>query len=107
MLNNIMMSLITPVKSQKKLAVNARAKRLQMDLTQEGLSKRSGVPLRTLRKFEQEGAISLESFLKIYMVLGGLDDIVKASAPKETAFLSIDEVLDTQNTKTRQRGTRK
>ncbi|GAC28755.1 hypothetical protein GPAL_1894 [Glaciecola pallidula DSM 14239 = ACAM 615] len=41
------------------------------------------------------------------MVLGGLDDIVKASAPKETAFLSIDEVLDTQNTKTRQRGTRK
>jgi hypothetical protein len=78
-----------------------------MDLTQEGLSKRSGVPLRTLRKFEQEGAISLESFLKIYMVLGGLDDIVKASAPKETAFLSIDEVHDTQNTKTRQRGTRK
>jgi transcriptional regulator with XRE-family HTH domain len=107
MFNNIMMSLITPAKSQKKLAGNARAKRLQMDLTQEGLSKRSGVPLRTLRKFEQEGAISLESFLKIYMVLGGLDDIVKASAPKETAFLSIDEVLDTQNTKTRQRGTRK
>jgi len=102
-----MMSLISPAKSQKKLANNARAKRLQMDLTQEGLAKRSGVPLRTLRKFEQEGAISLESFLKLYMVLGGLDDIVKASAPKETAFLSIDEVLDTQNTKTRQRGTRK
>lgn len=107
MISNTMMSLITPAKSQKKLASNARAKRLQMDLTQEGLSERSGVPLRTLRKFEQEGAISLESFLKIYMVLGGLDDIVKASAPKETAFLSIDEVLDTQNTKTRQRGTRK
>ena len=101
------MSLISPAKSQKKLADNARAKRLQMDLTQEGLAKRSGVPLRTLRKFEQEGAISLESFLKLYMVLGGLSDIVKASAPKETAFLSIDEVLATQNTKTRKRGTRK
>jgi len=102
-----MMSLISSGKSQKKLAENARAKRLQMDLTQEGLANRSGVPLRTLRKFEQEGAISLESFVKLYMVLGGLDDIIKASAPKESAFSSIDEVLKTSNAKTRKRGTRK
>lgn len=102
-----MMSLLSSAKSQKKLAENARAKRLQMDLTQEGLANRSGVPLRTLRKFEQEGAISLESFLKLYMVLGGLDDIIEASAPKKIAFSSIDEVLTTTNTKTRQRGTRK
>tara|TARA_R110002167_G_scaffold15932_13_gene63073 strand:+ start:71 stop:379 length:309 start_codon:yes stop_codon:yes gene_type:complete len=102
-----MMSLLSPTKSQKKLADNARAKRLQMDLTQEGLANRSGVPLRTLRKFEQEGAISLESFLKLYMVLGGLDDIIAASAPKKTTFSSIDEVLNTPSTKTRKRGTRK
>lgn len=102
-----MMSLLSPTKSQKKLADNARAKRLQMDLTQEGLANRSGVALRTLRKFEQEGAISLESFLKLYMVLGGLDDIIAASAPKKIAFSSIDEVLKTPSTKTRQRGTRK
>tara|TARA_R110002111_G_C5840953_1_gene358826 strand:- start:423 stop:731 length:309 start_codon:yes stop_codon:yes gene_type:complete len=102
-----MMSLISLAKYQKKLADNARAKRLQMDLTQVGLANRSGVPLRTLRKFEQEGAISLESLLKLYMVLGGLDDIIEASAPKKTEFLSIDEVLKTPSTKTRQRGTRK
>lgn len=101
------MSLLSSAKSQKKLANNARAKRLQMDLTQVGLANRSGVPLRTLRKFEQEGAISLESFLKLYMVLGGLDDIIKASAPMETAFSSIDEVLEAPKTKTRKRGTRK
>ncbi len=101
------MSLLSVAKSQKKLANNARAKRLQMDLTQEGLANRSGVPLRTLRKFEQEGAISLESFLKLYMVLGGLDDIIEASAPKKISFSSIDEVLKTATTKTRQRGTRK
>lgn len=101
------MSLLSIAKSQKKLAENARAKRLQMNLSQEGLANRSGVPLRTLRKFEQEGAISLTSFLKLYMVLGGLDDIIEASAPKESKFSSIDEVLNTAITKTRKRGTRK
>ncbi|GAA0363201.1 hypothetical protein GCM10009092_29460 [Bowmanella denitrificans] len=102
-----MVSLISPSKAQKKLAENARAKRLQMALTQEGLANRSGVPVRTLRKFEQEGAISLASFLKLYMVLGGLDDIIAASAPKQTAFASIDEVLSAPSTPKRKRGTRK
>lgn len=78
-----------------------------MELTQEGLANRSGVPLRSLRKFEQTGVISLESFLKLYMVLGGLEDIIKASAPKATDFSSIDDVLATSNKPTRQRGTRK
>lgn len=41
------------------------------------------------------------------MVLGGLDDIIEASAPKESKFSSIDEVLNTAITKTRKRGTRK
>lgn len=102
-----MMSLISPSKAQKKLAENVRAKRLQMELTQEGLANRSGVPLRTLRKFEQEYAISLESFLKLHMVIGGLEDIVTASAPKEPEFSSIDEVIQANKTKTRKRGTRK
>ncbi|WP_170826583.1 helix-turn-helix domain-containing protein [Alteromonas confluentis] len=102
-----MMSFLTSYKAQKKLAANARAKRLTLALTQEGLANRSGVPLRTLRKFEQEGAISLESFLKIYMVLGDLDDIVNATAPKETSFSSIDDVLNASSKSVRKRGTRK
>ena len=102
-----MVSLVSPSKAQKKLAQNARAKRLQMALTQEGLANRSGVPVRTLRKFEQEGVISLAAFLKLYMVLGGLDDIIAASAPKQTAFASIDEVLSAPSAPTRKRGTRK
>ncbi len=68
-----MVSLVTPSKAQRKLAENVRQRRLGMDLTQEGLAERSGVPLPTLRKFEQKGAISLESFLKLQMVVGGLE----------------------------------
>ena len=101
------MSLLSLSKAQKRLAENARAKRLQMDLTQEGLAIRSGVALRTLRKFEQQGVISLESYLKITMVLGGLDDIIEATKPKEAEFSTIDEVLNTPSEPKRKRGTRK
>lgn len=101
------MALISPSKAQKQLAQNTRAKRLQMDLTQAGLSKRSGVPLATLRNFEQKGSISLESFLKLQMVLGTLEDILQATQVKDTRFSSIDDVLDADSTPTRKRGKRK
>ena len=78
-----------------------------MELTQEGLAERSGVALPTLRKFERTGALSLESFLKLHMVLGGLEDILKATQIKEESFSSIDEVLKSDNVPTRKRGTRK
>tara|TARA_B100000614_G_C14409233_1_gene437064 strand:- start:64 stop:372 length:309 start_codon:yes stop_codon:yes gene_type:complete len=102
-----MVSLITPAKAQKKLAEQARARRLQMELTQEGLADRSGVALPTLRKFERTGALSLESFLKLHMVLGGLENILKATQVKDALFSSIDEVLETDSNPTRKRGKRK
>jgi len=98
------MLFMTSSKAQKKIADNMRQQRLAMELTQEGLSKRSGVPLPTLRKFEQKGAISLESFLKLQMVLGGLGDIVSATELKEDIFNSIDDVLEEDEKPKRQRG---
>jgi transcriptional regulator with XRE-family HTH domain len=102
-----MILLITPSKAQKKLAENVRQRRLDMLLTQEGLAERSGVPLPTLRKFEQRGAISLESFLKLLMVLGGLQTIIEATQPMLKQFSSIDEVLDVEKSQARKRGRRK
>lgn len=78
-----------------------------MELTQEGLSERSGVPLSTLRKFEQKGATSLESFLKILSVVGGLEEMLDALKPKQQHFKSIDEVLKSEEKPTRKRGKRK
>ncbi|MFK7839378.1 MAG: helix-turn-helix domain-containing protein [Bdellovibrionales bacterium] len=102
-----MVLLITPAKAQKRLAEQARARRLQMELTQEGLAERSGVALPTLRKFERTGVLSLESFLKLHMVLGGLEDILKAAQVEDTFFSSIDDVLEKSSKPTRKRGTRK
>ena len=101
-----MIVLNTPLKVQRKLAENTRKRRLQMNLTQQELAERSGVALATLRKFEQVGGISLASFLKIQMVLGGLEDILNATQIKEGQFSSIDEVL-AGSTPVRQRGKRR
>ncbi len=77
-----------------------------MNLTQVGLSKRSGVPVGTLRDFERKGKISLESFLKLLNVLGGLEEIVEAVKPVPVQFNSIDEVLSSKQKAPRQRGHR-
>lgn len=102
-----MLSLISSSKAQVKIAENIRAKRLVMELTQEGLSERSGVPLATLRKFEQKGAISLESFLKLLMVIGGMEEMIEVLKPSKPVFTSIDDVLKDTNNTSRKRGRKK
>lgn len=101
------MLLITLPKTQQQLAENMRQRRLQLEMTQEGLAERSGVPLPTLRKFEQKGQISLESLLKLLMVLGGIEELMKATQPKLAEFTSIDDVLSGNSAPVRKRGRRK
>lgn len=98
------MILLTISKAQKQLRQQMKAKRLGMGLTQKGLATRSGVPLPTLRKFEQTGRISLESFLKLLMVLGSLERIVDATKPETKVFSSIDHVLEDRKRKTPKKG---
>lgn len=50
-----------------------KARRLALNLSQSGLADRSGVNLQSLRRFEKAGLVSLESLLKIALVLGVLD----------------------------------
>ena len=101
------MLFISSSKAQKKIAENVRKRRLQMDLTQEGLAERSGVPLSTLRKFEQKGNISLESFLKLLSVIGGLEEVINALKPNIPNFKSIDDVLKTEVEIIKKRGRKK
>lgn len=89
-----MVSLLSVGLAQEKVAGAVRARRLRSGLTQEGLAKRADVSLASLRKFEQKGLISLESFLKLLMVLDALDDVVQVlDKQEETNFQSIDDVL--------------
>jgi transcriptional regulator with XRE-family HTH domain len=101
-----MISLISSSKALRMIAENVRFRRLSAGLTQEGLAERSGVALPTLRKFEQRGIISLESLLKLLLVVGGLEEVIEAIKPLKSTFASIDEVLK-EDTSIRKRGRRK
>jgi hypothetical protein len=60
-----------------------------------------------LRKFEQKGVISLDSFLKILSVVGGLEEIMNVLKPIKTNFKSIDDVLKLEDSITKKRGSKK
>lgn len=101
-----MVSLISPTRAKIAIAQNMKQRRLALNLTQAGLSKRSGVALSTLRKFEQSGTISIDNLLKLMLVVGGLRKIVEASAPSQRRFSSIDDVLSNKTLPMRKRGSR-
>ncbi len=94
-----MISFFTVSKAQETITANLRKRRLATGLTQQGLAKRSGVSLATLRKFEQKGIISLESFLRLAMVLDSLEDVVGATEPPTPDYSSIDEMIEAERKK--------
>ena len=83
----------TPETVMRNIAEQARARRLQVGFTQEGLANRSGVSYGTLKKFEHTGQISLKSLLKIALVLDVLDDFKTLFVKNTTSFESLDELL--------------
>jgi transcriptional regulator with XRE-family HTH domain len=86
--------LITPVEAQGYLAKAAQKRRLSLNLSQKSLSDRSGVSLGSLKKFEQTGRISLESLLRIALILGCLQDFTQLfRLPSPESFLSLDDLL--------------
>src|SRR5690606_13250905 len=99
-----MVLLISPLKAQKNIAQNMRDLRLEQGLTQVGLSKRSGVSLSSLRKFEQKGVLSLESFIKLSMALGCMEKLIEATKPLGNNFSTIDDVLNKKEDKKPKRG---
>ena len=102
-----MILLISVDKAQKSLAEATRKRRIATGLTQKGLSARADVKLATLRKFEQQGLISFESFLKLLLVLGGLERMISAvSQQEQQQFNSIDDVLKGKSKPARERGWR-
>ena len=58
----------------QEIAIKAKDKRLEQNLTQEGLALRSGVSLGSIKRFERTGEISLKSLIDIALALGCLED---------------------------------
>ena len=94
--------LALPHEVAKYIAQKAQAKRLSLNLSQKTLSQKSGVSYGVIKKFERMGTISLESLLKIALVLDALEDfegLFRPIPPEQHA--SLDELL---KDKSRKRG---
>ena len=88
-------TMITPSEMQKAIASRARDFRLELNLSQQTLSGKSGVSYGSLKKFEQTGQISLESLLKLAVILGCMNDFKALFALKSAEkALSLDELLE-------------
>ncbi|WP_026253967.1 helix-turn-helix domain-containing protein [Legionella shakespearei] len=84
----------TPQEMLKKIAEKARTKRLSLDLSQQTLSKKSGVSYSVIKKFEQTGKISLESLLKLALTLDSLIDFDAVFLPRmPEQAMSLDELM--------------
>ena len=59
----------TPTNIATEIATNMRARRKEAKLTQAELAKKSGVSLGSLKRFEHQHAIALESLLRIGIAL--------------------------------------
>ena len=74
------------------LAARLRSRRLAQKLTLEGLARRSGVPLGTLKKFERSGQIALLSFIRLVVALK--DEAALENLLLEQKFETLEEVLE-------------
>ncbi len=91
----VSIELKTPRDVQRELAGRFRARRLAMNLTQEGLAARSGVSWSSLKRFEYTGLIALDALLRLAHVLGCLGDFdrVCTDNAQSLASKSLDEIL--------------
>jgi len=82
----------TPSDVAIKMAQKLKSIRKRRKITQKQLAARSNVSYATLRKFEKTGQISLESFIKISMELGLLNEL--SNLFSDPTYNSIEEVIN-------------
>jgi transcriptional regulator with XRE-family HTH domain len=83
--------LLTPAELAGRVADRARARRLELGLTQQAVADRSGVSLGSLRRFERTGRIAFDSLLRIALALDALAAFEGLFPAAE--FRSIDDVI--------------
>lgn len=84
----------------KEIAKRIKAIRLEQNLTQEGLSLRSGVSLGSVKRFERTGEISLKSLINLSLSLGIMGDFDKLSTTEKP----IESLFNKKESKVRKRG---
>lgn len=99
-----MHSLKSSAELAKDISKRAKQKRIQLNLTQQELSERSGVSFGSVKRFEQKGEISLKHLLQIAIVLRSAGEF--ESLFKEQRYQSIEDVIREKSKTERKRAGR-
>lgn len=95
-MNNILsFNISNPNEVAIQIAGRVKARRLELNLTQEGLASRAGVKFATYRRFEQTGEISLRGLLQIGFALNSLAEFEALFTQKQ--YQSLDDVMNESN----------
>lgn len=101
-----MLSLKTEIDVLKETAEATRRQRLVLNLSQADLALRSGVPLGTLRRFEQAGQSSFLTVAKVVTTLGMSDQFLAGLSRTNETAPSIQAFLAAKNDSVRKRARR-
>jgi transcriptional regulator with XRE-family HTH domain len=77
---------------KQDLAGRVRARRREGKMSQTALAERAAVSLGSIKRFENQGEISLSSLLRIAVVLGYVEDFANLFERKN--YQSLEEVLN-------------
>ena len=95
---------INPDAILKGVAQRVKDKRLERSFTQRAFAKRAGVGYDAYRKFENTGEITLRNLILCAIALDDVDGFMELFSRR--SYLSIDDLLKTQEIKKRKRGSR-
>lgn len=88
----------------KEISERVKARRLELNLTQRALSKRSGVGYDAYRRFEKSGEITLRNLVLCAIALGDVESFKDLFSKR--AYQSIDDILNEQTEQKRKRGSK-
>lgn len=91
-MNNIFFNQKTPNEIAKNLTEKIKQQRKRLKISQQELAQKSGVSLGSIKRFETKHEVSLQSLIKIAIVLD-LDASFENLFSKKT-YTSIDEVIN-------------
>ncbi len=83
------------------IAKNLKQRRLELNITQVELSRKSGVSLGSIKRFENNYAISLKHLLLLAVVLNATDEFLQLFTRKQ--YSSISEINIEAEVKLRKR----
>jgi transcriptional regulator with XRE-family HTH domain len=85
------LNLLSPKEIAERLARRVKRRRLEANLTQEGLASRAQVSLGTLKLFERSGKASLEFLTLVAFALNAEKEFEQLFPP--LALRSIDDII--------------